>query len=407
MSLAAPVSWWLAALLLAAAAAVGYWAYARTAVPLAPGRRVVLTALRATALLLLTVFLLRPVATTAVPERRGVLSVVLDNSRSMQISDADGAADRRIDRAVSFLRDELLPAVGERLEVRVATFDRAVPLDALGTVEPNAARTDLAAALRRAADLGDGRTADGIVVVSDGGDTGGGDLVKAVEGLPPVFAVDVGAAVPGADQEVTALSAASAAVAASLAVGSVVMFAFLEGDNTVAGLLRVALTWGLGFTSLVAMLAMLYLSTSTLEGEFTGRQIHLLAVKPVSRWKILVGKWIGLSLLSAALIVTLAFLAYLGVHWLRHRTPDEERLARPLAELTAEADREVLVSRQSLLPVTSGADAATSSTSNVLAPGQELTLRFEGIPEVGDSQLSIRFQVLRSPRQRAGVLAAP
>ena len=216
MSLAAPVSWWLAALLLAAAAAVGYWAYARTAVPLAPGRRVVLTALRATALLLLTVFLLRPVATTAVPERRGVLSVVLDNSRSMQISDADGAADRRIDRAVSFLRDELLPAVGERLEVRVATFDRAVPLDALGTVEPNAARTDLAAALRRAADLGDGRTADGIVVVSDGGDTGGGDLVKAVEGLPPVFAVDVGAAVPGADQEVTALSAASAAVAASV-----------------------------------------------------------------------------------------------------------------------------------------------------------------------------------------------
>ena len=214
MSLAVPVSWWLVLLLLAAATIVGYGAYAHTVVPLTARRRVLLGGLRTTALLLLVLFLLRPATTTSEPAPRGLLSVVLDNSRSMRIVDAGGTPGRRIDRAIETLTDELLPGLDDRFDVELSSFDRPLTVAELTSVEPGAARTDLAKALRDAADV-EGRAVAAIVVLSDGGDTGAVDVASAVDGLPPVYPVDVGPLDPHPDQEVTAL-AAGAVVAGSV-----------------------------------------------------------------------------------------------------------------------------------------------------------------------------------------------
>ena len=230
MSLAAGFPAWLVALLVGVAAAAAYAAYSRPIVPLPAGRRVVLTALRLAVLLLLLLLLLEPVATEPGPASDAVVPVLLDNSRSMRLP-AGGSA-RRIDRAAALVRDEILPALGDRFDVEVATLDaREAPAD-LDAVEPSAPRTDLAAAIEALAGRYEGRTVAGLVVLSDGGDTGGHDLLQVVERVAgPVYTVGIGLGEAFPDREVASLTAGDAAVVDSVVeLGAEVVVRGSAGD---------------------------------------------------------------------------------------------------------------------------------------------------------------------------------
>ena len=215
MSLAAGVPAWLVTVLVGVAAAAAYAAYSRPIVPLSTGRRAILTALRLAALLLLLLLLLEPVTTEPGPASDAVVPVLLDNSRSMRLP-AGGSA-RRIDRAAALVRDEILPALGDRFDVEVTTLDaREAPADP-DAVEPSEPGTDLAAAIEAITRRHEGRTVAGIVVLSDGGDTGGRDLVHVVErAAGPVYTVGVGLGEVFPDREVTSLTAGEAAVVESV-----------------------------------------------------------------------------------------------------------------------------------------------------------------------------------------------
>ena len=79
MTFANPIPWWALAPLIAAAALVGW--FASRHVPLPAGRRAALSVLRVVTLLLLVLFLMRPVA----EPRRGcdaVVPILVDTSRS-------------------------------------------------------------------------------------------------------------------------------------------------------------------------------------------------------------------------------------------------------------------------------------------------------------------------------------
>ena len=214
MSLAADIPLWLAAALAAAAVFTAYMAYAAPPVPLSAARRTSLTALRLAALLLLLLLLLRPVATEPGAARGAVVGVLLDDSRSMRLT--DGLPQRRIDRAAALVRDAVVPALADRFDVEVATIDGTAVPDALDEVEPTAPRSDLAAGLHALAERFEGRALAGLVLVSDGGDTGGAGLAEVTAGgLGPVYAVGLGAAGDFPDLEVTALAAGAATVAGS------------------------------------------------------------------------------------------------------------------------------------------------------------------------------------------------
>ncbi|MCA1561071.1 MAG: hypothetical protein LC804_12660 [Acidobacteria bacterium] len=117
MTFANPLPWWALIVVLAAAAFQAYRVYAHTPVPLSPGRRRALTALRFLTLLILVVFLLRPVIVEPAAGRHdAVVAVLVDASRSMGL--ADGGRTRRIDRARALVRDALAPSLGNRLHSR-------------------------------------------------------------------------------------------------------------------------------------------------------------------------------------------------------------------------------------------------------------------------------------------------
>ena len=204
VTLAHPLSIWVLVAVLLAIAAISWMAYGRLAG--APRRRAALAALRFLTLLLLVVFLMRPVRMTDENARDAVVPILVDTSRSMSIEDADGS--RRIDRARELLTRELLPLLGPRFHVEVLAFGDGLTAVSPADLGATARRSDLMGALKAAPGRYRGRPVAGIVLLSDGGDTGGGD--GAQDPRPAVFAFGIGSPSAGRDREVLSVTAAEA-----------------------------------------------------------------------------------------------------------------------------------------------------------------------------------------------------
>jgi uncharacterized membrane protein len=161
--------------------------------------RFVLSALRTAALLLMLFCLFRPVLVmkAAVPQQN-FLGILIDDSRSMQIADVDGAPRG------AFARDQfaapeatLLNTLSDRFVLRTFRFSSSA--SRLGKPDELAfggAQTKLGAALDDARQELAGLPLAGLVIVSDGADTTDAQLTEALLAMKaasiPVFTVGVG-----------------------------------------------------------------------------------------------------------------------------------------------------------------------------------------------------------------------
>ena len=170
MTFANPLSAWALALVIGGALAVAWMAYRRAPIPRIP--RLGLIALRFVTLLLIVVFLMRPVARSADEDGRdAVVAILVDTSRSMSIQDADGQRRHRSGARVRFRRTAAAahPA-GSGRGPRVCEGVGPAAVESLGA---RGRRTDLSGALVGVRDRLRGRAIAGIVLLSDGGDTSG------------------------------------------------------------------------------------------------------------------------------------------------------------------------------------------------------------------------------------------
>ena len=215
MHFAYPLPWWLAVLLAAAIAAVAYVEYRRPLSPLTPAQRGVLVGLRVLALAALVLFLFRPIAVLPpAGTRDAIVPVLVDASRSMRLADADGQT--RLARAVGLVKNELgLPLTSHFTTELYAVGDGLAPAKVDG-LAADARRTDLSGALASVRERYRGQRIAGIVVISDGGDTGAGGAGRAGvagagregdAGGPPVFTVGVGSPDGPRDREVLGMTA--------------------------------------------------------------------------------------------------------------------------------------------------------------------------------------------------------
>ncbi|MBK9549700.1 MAG: VWA domain-containing protein [Gemmatimonadetes bacterium] len=160
--------------------------------------RITLGTLRALALLLVIACLLRPavIVSRAVPQRN-VLAILVDDSRSMRIADADST--RRVDAARKVFADSaaLVRRLSERFALRFFRFSAtATPLTDRASWTAAGTRTDLATSLEAVRqELADVPLA-GVVVVSDGADNTASDLEPPLLGYRvrrvPLYTVGVG-----------------------------------------------------------------------------------------------------------------------------------------------------------------------------------------------------------------------
>ncbi len=161
--------------------------------------RAVLMSLRLAVVGILVVCLFRPVLVVraAVPQQN-VVGVLVDDSLSMRIADDDGQARSAfVQRAFGRTDGSLLHALSDRYAVRMFRFSasaaRAASMDEFRF---DGRRSELAKALDQVRQEMTGLPLAGLVVVTDGVETGDTPLDEALRGLRaadvPVFTVGVG-----------------------------------------------------------------------------------------------------------------------------------------------------------------------------------------------------------------------
>lgn len=162
--------------------------------------RLVLGALRAMAVAILVLVLMRPtlLLSSAVPQRN-ILAILIDDSRSMRIADGSGAETRAAAAGRIFAEDSALAReLSDRFILRYYRFgESASPLDATTSLDFDAPRTRVGAALDRVRrDLSSTQLA-GVVVVTDGADNSRGQVADAIQAYAdrgiPIHTVGLGA----------------------------------------------------------------------------------------------------------------------------------------------------------------------------------------------------------------------
>jgi hypothetical protein len=219
MHLAHPLPWWLALMLAAAIGAVAYAEYRRPLSPLTRVQRGVLVSLRVLSLAALALFLFRPVAILPPSgSREAIVPVLVDGSRSMRLGDADGQT--RIARASALLKNELAAPLSAHFTTEIYRVGDGLAPATADSLGAEARQTDLSGALAAVREKYRGQRVAGIIVLSDGGDTGtrsgGAGAAGAVgaagrsapeAGGPPVFAIGIGSPDGPHDREVLGITA--------------------------------------------------------------------------------------------------------------------------------------------------------------------------------------------------------
>jgi uncharacterized membrane protein len=208
MHFAYPLPWWLAVILAAAVGGVVYAEYRRPLSPLTPLQRGVLVGLRVLALAAVVLFVFRPIAVLPpTGSRDAIVPVLVDVSRSMRIADADGQT--RLARANALLKTELGPPLTTHFKTELYGVGDGMAPAHLDGFSADARRTDLSGALASVRERYRGQRVAGIVVISDGADTGAGqaDGNASTSSGPPVFAVGVGSPDGPRDREVLGITA--------------------------------------------------------------------------------------------------------------------------------------------------------------------------------------------------------
>jgi hypothetical protein len=118
----------------------------------------------------------------------------------------------------------------------------------------------------------------------------------------------------------------------------------VSGDSSLTGAVQSFMTYSFSTTGLLLGLLTIFMSRS-MSDEFAQRQILLVMTKPVPRWEYVLGKWAGITLLNAVLLVASALTIYGMVHYIRATHP-------PIDDTydVAALNNEVLVARHALRP---------------------------------------------------------
>ena len=131
-------------------------------------------------------------------------------------------------------------------------------------------------------------------------------------------------------------------VIAVLLLASVVALPLLvKDDGTARGFTQILLTYTLSAITGLLGLSTLWLSCGTLARDIEECQMQVVATKPIARWQIWLGKWLGIMSLNTALLALSGACVYGLLYWRAARLPVAEQ--RVLRE-------QVLVARGSARP---------------------------------------------------------
>ncbi|HOB32663.1 MAG TPA: ABC transporter permease [Verrucomicrobiota bacterium] len=115
-------------------------------------------------------------------------------------------------------------------------------------------------------------------------------------------------------------------VIAVLLLGAVIgLPVLIKDDGTARGFTQILLTYTLSTITGLLGLSTLWLSCGTLARDIEECQVQMLAVKPIARWQIWLGKWLGIVSLNAVLLALSGASVYTLLQWRATRLPAAEQ----------------------------------------------------------------------------------
>jgi hypothetical protein len=114
-------------------------------------------------------------------------------------------------------------------------------------------------------------------------------------------------------------------IAALLILAVVGLPLIIKDDGTARGFTQILLTYTLSAVTALLGLSTLWLSCGTLARDIEECQIQVVATKPIARWQIWLGKWLGIMSLNALLLALSAACIYGLLQWRAGKLPAEEQ----------------------------------------------------------------------------------
>ena len=115
-------------------------------------------------------------------------------------------------------------------------------------------------------------------------------------------------------------------VMSALLIGGVVVLPIvIKDDGTARGFTQIVLTYTLALITFLLGLVTVWLGCGTLAKEVEEAQLQMVVVKPVSRWEIWLGKWLGLVGLNAALLLVAGGSVFVLLKWRATRLPPRQQ----------------------------------------------------------------------------------
>jgi hypothetical protein len=197
----------------------------------------------------------------------------------------------------------------------------------------------------------------------------------------------------------------------------------VEGDATLTGRLQNFLDYSLAAVGVLLSLTTVMLAAATLSQEFERRTIHLIVTKPVARFQILIGKWLGVNLLNLFMLVLCALAIYGFARYIKglpagENVPDEREIenvvwtARKAATPTPPVDQfrnraEQVVAERidagALEPAQRDQEIARlvdeyARDYRAVGPGEMKLYFFEGLPpQAAGSWVQVEYQIRPVP----------
>ena len=117
----------------------------------------------------------------------------------------------------------------------------------------------------------------------------------------------------------------------------------IKGDGTATGFIQLILEYSLGFVGAILSVSVAWVCCSEIASDVESGQVHMIAVKPVHRCVVLLGKFVGVLVIHGVLLLLAAAVVYGFVmyQFMRQDFPAEER---------QRVENEVLTGRRLIAP---------------------------------------------------------
>src|SRR5580658_699714 len=95
----------------------------------------------------------------------------------------------------------------------------------------------------------------------------------------------------------------------------------IQDDGTARGFTQIILTYTLSAITALLGLSTLWLSCGTLARDIEECQIQVVVTKPIARWQIWLGKWLGIVALNAVLLAISGACVFALLQWRASKLP--------------------------------------------------------------------------------------